>query len=285
MVSLIVESFMWVANRYPWLRLTLWRGFYGSLVIYSRRAEHWTFMNYGYFDAEPSVRPVLASADWEEFYPICLYHRVASRIDLTDLEVLEVGSGRGGGAFYVKRYLGAKRVLGVDISHSAVALCRRVHRIEHLEFRQGDAQALPVADASFDVVLNVESAHCYRSFDGFLGEVWRVLRPGGHFLYADLHQADSAPEFERAVVASGLKVLERADISAGVVAALALDSDRRKRWSMENAPSFIQRSVQAFVGVAGTRVPNALARGSTIYLAYVIRKPTVSSSQRAAEQR
>ncbi|HLW91564.1 MAG TPA: class I SAM-dependent methyltransferase [Roseiarcus sp.] len=280
---MIVESFMWAVERYPRVRPTLWRSFYGALAAYSRRAEYWTFMNYGYLYDDSSLVPALAALDQVERYPIYLYHRVAARVDLKDRDVLEVGSGRGGGVSYLKRYLGARRVLGVDIAQSAIAFCRRVHRIDGVEFRQGDAIALPVDDASFDAVLNVESAHCYPSIERFLSEVRRVLRPGGHFLYADLHIADHVRDFERSVVASGLEVAERADISAGVAAALSLDSDRRKRWSEENAPGLIQRPVQAFIGVAGTRVPHALARGSTVYLAYVMRKP--ASTDRASERR
>ncbi|MGA2793504.1 MAG: class I SAM-dependent methyltransferase [Roseiarcus sp.] len=270
---MIVESFMWMTGRFPSVRRTLWRGFYEALASYSRRAEHWTFMNYGYVDGDPSAQPRLSPEDWQERYPIYLYHRVASRVELRDRDVLEVGSGRGGGASYVKRYLGARRVLGVDIAASAVALCRRVHRVEGLEFRQGDAEALPVSDSSFDAVLNVESAHCYPSIDCFLAEVRRVLRPGGHFLYADIHDAAEAHDFGRAAGASGLIEVEQDDISAGVAAALQLDSDRRRRWGAENAPRFVQGPVNKFVGVAGTRVPSALARGEARYLAYVLRKP------------
>jgi SAM-dependent methyltransferase len=272
--ALIVESFMWTVSRYPRARFALWRGFYNALAIYSRRAAHWTFMNYGYLDEDPGLRPTLIPADEMERYPIYLYHRVASRVDLADLEILEVGCGRGGGASYVKRYLGARRVLGVDIAHAAIGVCRRVHCVPGLEFRQGDAEALPLEDASFDAVVNVESAHCYPAIGRFLNEVWRVLRPGGAFLYADLHHTETAREFEEAARACGFELIERADISKGVVAALELDSDRRRRWSEENAPGFAQRSIQAFVGVAGTRVPRALACGSTKYLTYVMRKPS-----------
>ncbi len=158
-------------------------------------------------------------------------------------------------ASYVKRFLGARYVLGVDIAHAAVVLCRRVHRVPGLEFRRGDAEALPLEDASFDAVVNVESAHCYPAISRFLNEVRRVLRPGGVLLYADLHHAETAREFEEAARACGFELMERADISKGVAAALEVDSNRRKRWSEENAPRFVQRSVQAFVGVAGTQVP------------------------------
>jgi SAM-dependent methyltransferase len=230
-------------------------------------------MNYGYVDDDPAVLPQLGSADWPERYPIYLYHRVAARVDLRNRDVLEVGSGRGGGASYVKRYLGARQVLGVDIATSAIAFCRRVHRVEGLEFRQGDAEALPVPDASFDAVLNVESAHCYPSIDRFFSEVRRVLRPGGHLLYADIHGADEVPELERAIRASGLKQVEHGDISAGVVTALQLDSDRRKRWCAESAARFVHGPFDKFAGVAGTRVPVELAKGGERYLVYVLRKP------------
>jgi SAM-dependent methyltransferase len=114
---------MWNVERFPQLRPALWRSFYRALAAYSRRAEYWTFMNYGYVDENPGSRPELASEDQEERYPIYLYHRVAARVDLRGRDVLEVGSGRGGGASYVKRYLGARRVLGVDIAKPAVELC------------------------------------------------------------------------------------------------------------------------------------------------------------------
>lgn len=270
---MVVEGFLWVTARFPSVRRTLWRGFYGAVATYFRRAEYWTLMNYGYVDDDPAALPQLGSADWPERYPIYLYHRVAARVDLRNRDVLEVGSGRGGGASYVKRYLGARHVLGVDIATSAITFCRRVHRVEGLEFRQGDAQALPVPDSSFDAVLNVESAHCYPSIDRFFSEVRRVLRPGGHLLYADIHGADEVPELERAIGASGLKQVEHGDISAGVVAALQLDSDRRKRWCAESAPRFVHGPFDKFTGVAGTRVPVELANGGERYLTYVLRKP------------
>jgi len=126
----IVEGFLWVTARFPSVRRTLWRGFYGAVATYFRRAEYWTLMNYGYVDDDPAALPELGSADWPERYPIYLYHRVAARVDLRNRDVLEVGSGRGGGASYVKRYLGARHILGVDIATSAIAFCRRVHRVE-----------------------------------------------------------------------------------------------------------------------------------------------------------
>ena len=52
-----------------------------------------------------------------------LYHFVTSHADIKDKNVLEVGSGRGGGASYIARYLSPSSITGVDISNEAVALC------------------------------------------------------------------------------------------------------------------------------------------------------------------
>jgi ubiquinone/menaquinone biosynthesis C-methylase UbiE len=102
-----------------------------------------------------------------------------------DLDVLEIGSGRGGGAAYLAHRLAPRRLAGLDVSAAATALARRRHgSVPPLEYRQGDAEALPFGVETFDLVLNVESAHCYASIPRFLAEVHRVLRPGGELLFA-----------------------------------------------------------------------------------------------------
>ena len=97
--------------------------------------------------------------------------------------------GRGGGCAYLARYRQPAAVLGIDISPRAIAFCRRIHLVPGLSFRPGDAEALPCPAEAFDVVLNVESSHCYGSMPTFLNEVFRVLVPGGYFLWADLGSA------------------------------------------------------------------------------------------------
>ena len=61
---------------------------------------------------------------------------------------------------------------------------------------EGNAEKLPFADQSFDAVINVEASHCYPRFPRFLDEVARVLRPGGHFLYADVRRRKEIATWE-----------------------------------------------------------------------------------------
>src|SRR5204863_875878 len=124
----------------------------------------------------------LDGADEVNRYSIQLYHHLARTVNMDGARVLEVGCGRGGGCSYLARYQQPASVLGIDFSAKAIAFCNRVHAVPGLTFQQGDAESLPCETGTFDVVLNVESSHCYGSVPAFLGEVFRVLRPGGYFL-------------------------------------------------------------------------------------------------------
>src|SRR5207245_5807011 len=98
-------------------------------------------------------------------------------------------------------------------------------------FVQGAAEAIPFGMASFDAVLSVEAAHCYREIDPFLREVRRVLRPGGVFCIVDLWslpilKLDWAAR-ERSLQSCGLVVDSEEDLSQRVLRAIAANRDFR----------------------------------------------------------
>src|SRR5215831_19456107 len=102
------------ARKSPKFRRFMMKSVYESLVKLDRTREI-TYMNYGYSDIDPKPNgPQLDDED--NRYCIQLYHHVAAAIDLTDKDVVEVGSGRGGGASYIRRYLNPRSVLGIDFS-------------------------------------------------------------------------------------------------------------------------------------------------------------------------
>ena len=103
-----------------------WKKWYNIFAKRARNPEL-KLMNYGY-DA-PNLSLKLENADEIERYPIQLYHHVASQSELKDKIVLEVGSGRGGGASYIARYLNPLSIRGIDISKDAVELCNDFYNI------------------------------------------------------------------------------------------------------------------------------------------------------------
>jgi SAM-dependent methyltransferase len=271
--SILARLFLLIVQHSVGGRRVLFPLFFEGLARLTSRSEWWTFMNYGYADDESDVTlPALKAEDMAERYCARLYHRVASAVDLKGKNLLEVSSGRGGGASYVRRYLFPSSLTGVDISRSAVAFCRRRHRVPGLRFVQGDAMDLPLFDASVDAVINIEASFCYPDFDRFLVEVRRVLKPNGHFLYADLRLDREVEQLRSALNRSGLVLIEQEDITAAVVRALTVDSARRRGLIDRHVLWPLRGVMRTFAGTSGTRMPTLLNDGRLRYLRFVLQK-------------
>ena len=204
-------------------------------------------------------------------------------VELKGKRVLEVGCGRGGGSSFIARYLKPERITAADLSDEAVAFCRRTHRIPCLDFEVGDAEHLPFAGAVFDAVVNVESSHCYPNLSAFFKEVHRVLKPGGHFLYADLHERSRLDEWRPSLNASGFKVICETDITRQVLLALDRDNERKVALINRFVPPFLRRSFFDFAGIRGSKIYESFRSGTLVYASFVAQKdgePIQSSMKR-----
>ena len=259
---------------WPWFRKVTKLGMYQFMAKIHQK-KSWSFMNYGYAPLEEGAETLpLDQADEPNRYCIQLYHHVAGAVDLRGKRVLEVGSGRGGGADYVQRYLKPYTMVGVDYSARAVELSNRhygAHRVG-LAYVPGDAEVLPFDDNSFDAVINVESSHCYRAMDVFLAEVVRILRPGGHFLFADFRSGDQLTDLDAQLRRSGLVERSRQDITPNVVRALDIDHARKQSQIQENAPWWITTLFAQFAGLKGSRIYRQFQDRALIYMRFVLQK-------------
>lgn len=228
------------------------------------------FLNVGYEEDPPMALP-LSSCDERDRLYIQLYHRTATQADLLGKQVLEVGSGHGGGASYLTRTLCPASYTGLDRNRAAVDFCRRRHDVRGLNFVHGDAESLPFPDESFDAVVNVESSAAYRHFPRFLAEVARVLRPGGHFLYTDLRPRSGVAEWERALAEMPMTVVSEAMINAQVLR--ALDSNTRRMTDLLNQlPRGLRRIGHEYSGAEGTEFYRAMQRQKYLYRVYCLRR-------------
>ncbi|QRK05460.1 methyltransferase domain-containing protein [Archangium violaceum] len=96
--------------------------------------------------------------------------------------VVDVASGEGYGSAYLARF--ADKVVGVDVSREALEHARSRYVRPNLEFLEGSVTALPLADASVDVVISFETLEHVGEAEQqrFLQEVHRVLRKGGQLI-------------------------------------------------------------------------------------------------------
>ncbi len=256
----------------PNAQVTILRRWY-EFISTLDKDDQMLFINYGYVSLDSDHKPLdLLPQDEEYRYFIQLYHHISRDIVWDGVDALEVGSGRGGGASFMMRYFQPNSLMGVDLTANAIEFCQRYHSVEGLSFMRGDAESLPFADDSFDVVINVESSHCYAHFERFLSEVRRVLKPNGHFLYADFRNQPQLANWRKELYGMGLDLLKEENITPNVLRSLDIDHDRKQKLIDQYVPQIIRDPFYDFAALKGSRIYRTFETGEKQYWRFVFRK-------------
>ncbi|MFZ3233775.1 MAG: methyltransferase domain-containing protein [Stellaceae bacterium] len=142
-------------------------------------AAHWD-RRAAHFDEDfgHSLRTAAEHAAWDRIFGLVLPPAGA-------LDALDVGSGTG----FLSLELAARghRVTGVDFAPSMIALAehKAAERGLKIRFEQGDAEQLPFARASFDLVISRHVLWTLPHPEAAIDEWLRVLRPGGRLVIVD----------------------------------------------------------------------------------------------------
>ena len=125
--------------------------------------------------------------------------------------VIDLGSGAGNDAFIARHETGETgKVIGIDFTPAMIEKARKnaeVRGFHNVEFRQGDIEKMPVTANVADVIVSNCVLNLVPNKDGVIKEIYRVLKPGGHFSISDIVLEGQLPK----------EIKEAAEMYAGCV--------------------------------------------------------------------
>ena len=117
--------------------------------------------------------------------------------------VLDLGSGAGLDVFVARNEVGESgQVIGVDMTAEMIAKARENAKksgFDNLEFRLGEIEHLPVESESIDVVISNCVLNLVPDKQRAFMEIFRVLKPGGHFCISDIVSSQQLPAWLKGV--------------------------------------------------------------------------------------
>jgi arsenite methyltransferase len=112
--------------------------------------------------------------------------------------VIDLGSGAGNDAFIARHETGETgKVIGIDFTPAMIAKARantEVRGFNNVEFRQGDIEKMPVTSNIADVIVSNCVLNLVPDKDAVIKEIFRVLKPGGHFSISDIVLVGGLPD-------------------------------------------------------------------------------------------
>jgi SAM-dependent methyltransferase len=128
--------------------------------------------------------------------------------------VIDLGSGAGNDAFIARHETGESgKVIGIDFTPAMISRARQnaeSRGFNNVEFRQGDIEEMPVSSGAADVIVSNCVLNLVPNKDAVIKEIFRVLKPGGHFSISDIVLEGELPA----------EIREAAEMYAGCVAGL-----------------------------------------------------------------
>ncbi len=230
------------------------------------------FMNYGYKSLSEHEEINLLHDDEKNRYFIQLYDHAISKVDLYYKDILEVGSGRGGGASYINRYYSPKTYTGLESVNNLINFCNSYYDEPGLSFIKGIEENLPFKKESFDLVINIGSARFYHDLPKFCNEVYRVLRKDSTFIFADIIEKRKLETVKHHLRMAGFTIEYKNDITKNITSFIKDTDIQQIRSRKERIPGFMKKAFSPFLKTKDIETSESLLSGNSIYMSFVLKK-------------
>jgi len=263
--SLISILFVSLISISPRIKRTLWNKWY-NLLARNDSQGLLASMNYGYID-NTNVSTIEYTSP-----QLALYERVLGNTNINNKRVIEIGSGRGAGAAFLAGKFKPELYIGMDLAINASLNSVTPDNVSSLRFVSGDALAIPIKPKSIDIVINIESSHCYGNLAEFIKQVSGLLVNNGYFCYCDLMPPSQIKQLHQYFESHQMVVIESIDITENIIASLDSTSVENSEKIKTHIPWYLRKAFADFAGIQNTGVYNLFKSGKLVYYAFLVKK-------------
>jgi len=255
--------FVAIVSIAPSMKRLMWKFWYNLIAKYDKN-EMLTLMNYGYFENNKSspafIKPQLK-----------LYEHVVEGINLDSKVVLEIGAGRSAGAAHLSKSQNPSIYIALDMAARAGAnsVTNDAQCIKNVT---GDALVLPIQPSVVDIIVNVESSHCYTDFEAFITQVALTLKKGGVFCCCDLMTPNQVEKTREMFKKHNLVVTSDVDITQNILNSLERGSGQHKKLIESHVPWYLRKVFYDFAGIKGAGVYRLFETGKYVYYSFQAKK-------------
>lgn len=207
--------------------------------------------------------------------------------------LLDVGCGNGIQGLYISEAHEPSEYIGIDISSANIKIANEMKEkggSGNISFYVDNAESLTnIKDHSIDVLVNIESAFHYPDKMKFLHEIYRVLKPGGEFIIADILTASKGPvpllptkknwgvyhhwsyeQYRNSFPSANLELKSAKDISASINAGFR----NYKNWFKGNrASNLLKQWISELFIYLNAKAYSRITSGSRLYYVFAGTKP------------
>jgi SAM-dependent methyltransferase len=251
------------------------QGFFSALYQSSASIDYFLgnkrkFMNLGF---EGVVSKEIKSEDESDRHHISLYIKLigsALSIDTntSNISALEIGCGRGGGCYVMKKYFNITDITAVDLSSANIRLAKRF--VPEGKFFASDAITFQT-DKKFDLIVNLESSHRYSSRLLFFKNVVSMMKQDASFVFGDMIRKNELQEVEKMILESGLKIAGVQSVNKEVVKSIEQNSVKQYPLATK-FPRLFPRRIHSFFVTIHSRAYNRLKNEDVLYNLYLLKK-------------